>query len=461
MRTIANEEIDLSNQSFDILKDDLLSYDHPLPIGLETDDKHENDVHTTNVDEEFCEIREDLNFDLNFECIHYEEFLNEESLIDPYVNPSTYTDRFFPMHTDSNEITATINETLDVRTVTTKIWKGDFISSICSFVELTETFQLNPAVYAFTAYVEIRRNRCDAVFLSPKDHKEWIKVDFQKDYFDFGEFPREPNRVKIDIHQDCIEVGDEVRIIVEAKSTSRINDKEILLFVGATNAIRVTKYALSIDSWFTTKNKQVRALDEEKLLYAWYNASGGEFFGLDCVIRLRDEKGRECSVDQLLRGTDEHWMKTSYTNDAFFLEVVADLIYADDGSEVPRKRKKPTPGRKRGKLISSSSFRQFSTGEDTFFPTRLNPMKFGKEDSCRPFSFRVEEVSRNHDNRSFKLRVRAKHGNGNNLQHLFSENITDGIMWESIFVQSKESASTKKRNSLPNMRTMERSFLSG
>ncbi len=460
MQTIANEEIDLSNKSFDNLKDDLLSCNYPLPIGLETDNKHEKDGHTTNLDEEFCDMREDLNFDLNFECIyHEEEFLYGISPFDPNVIPSTYSDRFFPTHTDLNEISATNNETLDVRTVTTKIWKGDFISSICTFVKLTKSFQRNPAVYAFTAYVEIRRNRCDTVVLSPKDHKEWFKVDFQKDYYDFGEFPCEPNRVNIDIHQDCIEVGDEVRIMVEAKSTSRINDKEIILFVGATDAIRVTKYALSIDSWFTTKNKQVRILDEEKLLYAWYNAVGGEFFSLDCIIRLRDEKGRECSVDQVLCGTDDGWMKTSYTNDAVFLEVVADLIYADDGSEVPRKRKKPTPGRKRGKLISSSSFRQFNTVEDTFFPTRPNPMKFRKEDSCRPFSFRVEEVSRNHDNRSFKLRVRAKHGN--NLQHLFAENITDGIMWESVFVQSKESASTKKRNSLPNMRTMERSLLSG
>ena len=298
------------------------------------------------------------------------------------------------------------------------IWIADLYSSISVHITLKEELQFEPPEwmvggcnrYMFSARLE---HLCTGVIVGQSD--DYIKFEYTLNYFDFYSSGCK-NKLTVSLHQDGVQPG-EVYVIVVIAHVGCDRHSEIYELVGKTNPITVKRFSLCIEEYFDN-NPYVHEKDchPSKLDYFWYNSCGGEFSGLDVMIHLRNETGQLCSADSLLiilGGAQDYDISKA------IIEVEADLVYADDESGVPCMQLKPTKCSKKGLSIARPIFRNM----------RPVPIKFFLGDSSKPFSFRIEEVSKNHQNRGFKLRVKPI-GSA-------ASDVCSYIMWETIFVLSK------------------------
>ena len=318
-----------------------------------------------------------------------------------------------------SEVMVSDEFTLDLTLNKSYVWKADLKSYITIGIRVNDKVRQNPmewisknrcgrgggggACYEFSACLE---NLCTGAVI---EHCKLVSFTFNANNYDFYNTKIE-NKLKVSIHQDAIQSGEIYVCVVRAhlKTNTNSHDSSSNFLIGRTNPITVKGFSLCIEECFENNPYVHEKGDLMKMEYLWYNSCGGEFSGLDVMVHLRNEIGRLCTVDSLLNDSQKCDI------DRVVLEVEADLVYADDESEVPKLQIKP----------NKSQNTQF-----VFRSTRPLPIQFKLGDSSQPFSFRIDEVSSNHGKRGFKLRVKP--------MGLLSADICPNVMWETIYVYSK------------------------
>jgi len=178
---------------------------------------------------------------------------------------------------------------------------------------------------------------------------------------------------------------------------------------------RIAKYKLCIQEKFSRSEYTQRRKDVSPQTFEWFNRHGGNNVSIDVIVHLKDSKGLIV-----------HDYPTS-------LPLKTELLY-DDGSPVPMYPLMPV----KTKSNSISSKRKATKNEDIklFNPTRPNPI-LGVGNGSQYFSFRIEEVSSNHDHKGFKLKVSPLNE---------SSDVFHGVLEETIIVKAKPLGLVSKRS---------------
>jgi len=275
------------------------------------------------------------------------------------------------------------------------IWKGNLWSVVNFMINIPQTFMATEGEkfcgFSLRALIRNTKTGIDYDGLSNKVQFSFGDSACKPSYHEIST-TTEKIRLRLKVHQDLFEGGDEFVLIIEVFQDSNHKDRVDTI---QTLPIRCMENAFVIEPKFVRNNPFIHRTHGKS--FVWFNKSGGENATIDVTIHKRNSRGEEI-IDQEI------------------ISVQTELVYEDLS---------PTPSMP---LLPLKERRSNCKSENPLFRRMRSDPVFYQNESAKDFSFRIEEVSKHHCNQNgFKLKVKS----------LDSNKYHPGFLAESIIVKSK------------------------